>query len=91
MGSNGQGWGISVDPWIRIRKINLPAEGIKTSHKILIISSLRYILDSFIKECVNHFECGLLELVGLTGRQAERPEGFLLGRSLFADSNHEPR
>ena len=51
MGSNGQGWGISVDPWIRIRKINLPAEGVKTSHKIMIISSLRYILDSFIKEC----------------------------------------
>ena len=40
MGGNGQGWGISIDPWVRSRKIDLPEEGVKTSRKILVIRSL---------------------------------------------------
>ena len=90
MGSNGQGWGISVDPWIRIRKINLPAEGIKTSHKILIISSLRYILDSFIKECgIRPRDGGIVKMESARRIQLvlnwNQFDLFLLG------SNHEPQ
>ena len=90
MGSNGQGWGISVDPWVRSRKIDLPEEGIKTKHKILIISSLRYILDSFIKEC------GIRPRdVGIVKMESKRRIQLLLNWKQFdlflLGSNHEPQ
>ena len=86
MGSNGQGWGISVDPWVRSRKIDLPEEGIKTSHKILIISSLRYILDSFIKECgIRPRDGGIVKMESARRIQLvlnrNRFDPFLLGNS----------
>ena len=43
MGDFGMRGRILSHPWIRSRKINLPAEGVETSCKILIIRSLSYL------------------------------------------------